>query len=73
MVNKFQALKNNFFHKMLFIELLWPNRLAPSAVNRKVGGSSPPKSENSRTTESDFSAKDKSTKSSISRFRASNS
>jgi hypothetical protein len=28
---------------MLFIESLWRNRLARSAVNRKVGGSSPPR------------------------------
>ena len=57
MVNKFQALKKTFFHKMnFFIDLLWRNRLARSAVNRKVGGSSPPRSENSRTIESDFSA-----------------
>ena len=57
MVNKFQALKNIlFFIKLLFIEVLWRNRLERLAVNRKVGGSSPPRSENRRTTESDFSA-----------------
>ena len=67
MVNKFQALKNNFFLNMIFIELLWRNRLARSAVNRKVGGSSTPRSENSRNTESDFSAEDKCTKLSISK------
>ena len=66
-VNKFQALKNNFFLNMIFIELLWRNRLARSAVNRKVGGSIPPRSENSRNTESDFSAEDKCTKLSISK------
>ena len=54
-------------NRHLYMELLWRNRLARSAVNRKVGGSSPPRSENSRKTESDFSAEDKSTKLSISK------
>ena len=38
----------------LCIKLFGRNRLARSAVNPKVGGLSPLRSENSRTTESDF-------------------
>ena len=71
MVNKFQALKNNFFIKLIFTELLWRNRQARSAVNRKVAGSSPPMSANSRTSKLDIAAKNLCTKLSISGFTAS--
>ena len=55
------------------IELLWRNRLARSAVNPKVGGSSQPSSENSRPSKSEIAAKNMYSKLLISGAIASNS
>ena len=44
------------------IELLWRNRLARSAVNRKLGGSRPSRNKNRKTSKADVATKNVGTK-----------